>query len=374
MSGIYIHIPFCKQRCTYCDFHFSISYQKYYAEMIAGICAEIEQRKHEDSDEWVNTIYFGGGTPSLLKQKELKLIFETLRKNYKINPEAEITLEANPDDISTEILKIWEEAGINRLSVGLQSFRPEDLKWMNRAHNATESKRCIEMVKALGVHSLSIDLIYGLPNLPLKDWDEQIQSVIDYGVDHISAYCLTVEEKTALFKQVKEGKIITSDEDEQSTQYLYLVEKLRGAGYEQYEISNFCLPGKESKHNSSYWKGITYQGFGPSAHSFDGKKRRFNVRNNTVYLKNVNTGTNYYESENLSPTNRFNEAILTTIRTKWGVSLPSLISIQSPSQEFYSKVNEFSKKNWLKVENDTIFLTGEGWLMADYISAELFEV
>ncbi|MDG1858713.1 MAG: radical SAM family heme chaperone HemW [Emcibacteraceae bacterium] len=374
MAGIYIHIPFCKQRCTYCDFHFSISYQKYYAEMIAGICAEIEQRKHEDSDEWVNTIYFGGGTPSLLKQKELKLIFETLRKNYKINPEAEITLEANPDDISTEILKIWEEAGINRLSVGLQSFRPEDLKWMNRAHNATESKRCIEMVKALGVHSLSIDLIYGLPNLPLKDWDEQIQSVIDYGVDHISAYCLTVEEKTALFKQVKEGKIITSDEDEQSTQYLYLVEKLRGAGYEQYEISNFCLPGKESKHNSSYWKGITYQGFGPSAHSFDGKKRRFNVRNNTVYLKNVNTGTNYYESENLSPTNRFNEAILTTIRTKWGVSLPSLISIQSPSQEFYSKVNEFSKKNWLKVENDTIFLTGEGWLMADYISAELFEV
>ena len=342
--------------------------------MIAGICAEIEQRKHEDSDEWVNTIYFGGGTPSLLKQKELKLIFETLRKNYKINPEAEITLEANPDDISTEILKIWEEAGINRLSVGLQSFRPEDLKWMNRAHNATESKRCIEMVKALGVHSLSIDLIYGLPNLPLKDWDEQIQSVIDYGVDHISAYCLTVEEKTALFKQVKEGKIITSDEDEQSTQYLYLVEKLRGAGYEQYEISNFCLPGKESKHNSSYWKGITYQGFGPSAHSFDGKKRRFNARNNKVYLKNVNTGTNYYESENLSPTNRFNEAILTTIRTKWGVSLSSLISIQSPSQEFYSKVNEFSKKNWLKVENDTIFLTGEGWLMADYISAELFEV
>ena len=372
MSGIYIHIPFCKQRCTYCDFHFSTSYEKYYEEMVSAICIEIEQRKQEVVDEVVNTIYFGGGTPSLLKQEDLNLIFDTLRKNYKINPEAEITLEANPDDISIEILKIWEAEGINRLSIGLQSFRPQDLKWMNRAHNATESKRCIEMVKEVGVHSLSVDLIYGLPDLPIKDWDEQIKNVINYGVEHISAYCLTVEEKTALAKQVQEGSIIPSDEDEQSAQYLYLVDKLKSAGYEQYEISNFCLPGKESKHNSSYWKGITYQGFGPSAHSFDGKKRRFNVRNNALYMKNVNSGINYYDDETLTPVNRFNEIILTTLRTKWGVSVRSLISVQTPSTGFYSKVDEFSKKNWLKVENETIFLIGEGWLMADYISAELF--
>lgn len=373
MSGIYIHIPFCKQRCTYCDFHFSTSYQKYYSEMIAGICFEIEQRKNEVKDQVVNTIYFGGGTPSLLKLEELKLLFNTLRKNYKINPEAEITLEANPDDVTIEILKVWEEAGINRLSIGLQSFRPQDLKWMNRAHNAMESKQCIELVQEVGVHSLSVDLIYGLPQMPLKDWDEQIQNVIDYGVEHISAYCLTVEEKTALAKHVKEGKIIPSNEDEQSAQYLYLVEKLGNAGYEQYEISNFCLPGKESKHNSSYWKGITYQGFGPSAHSFDGRKRRFNVRNNSVYLKNVVSNKNYFEDETLTAINRFNEIILTTLRTKWGVSLRQLTLVHSPSAEFFTKIDEFSKKNWLKTENETIFLIGEGWLMADYISGELFE-
>ena len=342
--------------------------------MISSICHEIQARSTEVKMEVIDTIYFGGGTPSLLDQKALEDIFSAIHASYQINPNAEVTLEANPDDISIEKLALWKAKGINRLSVGLQSFRDQDLKWMNRAHSAKESKQCLERIKEIGGFSVSVDLIYGLPNLSIPEWENEIMKVIHYDVDHVSAYCLTVEDKTALAKAVSEGAILPSNEEEQSEQYVQLVNQLKESGYEQYEVSNFCRPGKESKHNSSYWKGITYLGFGPSAHSFDGKTRRFNVRNNTLYMKHLRSGKDYFGQETLTRLERHNEMIMTGLRTKWGVNLLQLLELGPLSPGFLDKVTQFKANNWLKEEKDHLYLVGEGWLMADHISSELFEL
>ncbi len=342
--------------------------------MISSICHELQARSTEVKKEVIDTIYFGGGTPSLLEEKGLEDIFSAIHASYQINPNAEVTLEANPDDISIEKLLLWKAKGINRLSVGLQSFRDQDLKWMNRAHSAEESKQCLERIKEIGGFSVSVDLIYGLPNLSIPEWTSEIKNVIHYDVDHVSAYCLTVEDRTVLAKAVSQGAILPSNEDEQSEQYFQLVNQLKESGYEQYEVSNFCQPGKESKHNSSYWKGITYQGFGPSAHSFDGKTRRFNVRNNTLYMKNVRSGKDYFDQETLTRLERHNEMIMTGLRTKWGVNLLQLLELGPLSQGFQERVTQFKANHWLKEENDHLYLVGEGWLMADHISSELFEL
>ncbi len=371
MAGIYIHIPFCKQKCSYCDFHFSTTYHSYREKMIESICKEILLRK-EEINEPIETIYFGGGTPSILLKDELALLLSIIQTSFTVKDTSEITLEANPDDLTFEKLVEFKSVGINRLSIGLQSFRAEDLKWMNRAHTAEESLNCIPMAQKAGFNNISIDLIYGLPNLTIVEWADMIDIAIQLDVQHISAYCLTVEGKTALKKWVDSKQIYLSNEDEQSDQFELLVQKLKNAGINQYEISNFSKPNFESKHNSSYWKGIHYTGIGPSAHSFNGKSRSWNVSNNRSYIKALENDEKWFEIEILSIENQFNEFILTGLRTIYGLNLDKLKEICEPPKTFWKTLNQFIDCNWLKQEENIISLTEEGKLKADHIASELF--
>lgn len=341
--------------------------------MIDALCLELISRSEELKAEKIETLYFGGGTPSLLKESEFKAIFDSIRQNYQLGSNLEITLEANPDDIQSTSLRSWRKLGFNRLSIGLQSFREEDLKWMNRAHSAEEAKNCVLLAQSEGFNAISVDLIYGLPNLPQEVWKDHIQTVVGFGVDHVSAYCLTVEEKTLLHKKVKDGILKPSNDDEQSEQFNLLRGELKDAGYIHYEISNFCKPGKEARHNSSYWKGEKYIGIGPSAHSYSLLARRFNVANNQLYIKNITNGTTYFEQEVLSDKDRFNELLLTGLRTKWGVKINKLQDIFNLSVSFTDRLQEFKNSGQIEEIDGTLFLTDEGWLMADFIACELFE-
>ena len=275
--------------------------------MVNAICKEIALRQNYLQDKNLQSIYFGGGTPSLLNQKQLLQIFETIEKHFTIHPNAEITLEANPDDLSEEKLSELKHTPINRLSIGVQSFFDADLKWMNRAHNSEEALNCVGLAKKAGFENISVDLIYGLPNFSIEDWKKNIQTVIRFGIQHVSAYCLTVEEKTVLSKWVAQKKIVPANEDDQSEQFEILVNELEKAGIEQYEISNFSLPGFHSKHNSNYWKGKHYLGIGPSAHSFNGTSRSWNIANNRTYMREIQEGKRWFETEELTTKNQFNE-------------------------------------------------------------------
>jgi len=374
MAGIYIHIPFCKQRCTYCDFHFSTTFESYREEMITAMCLELSSRAAELHLETIDSVYFGGGTPSLLKENELEQLFYAIRKHYSLNENIEITLEANPDDIKVNSLRSWKKLGFNRLSIGIQSFREKDLKWMNRAHTAEEAKNCVQLAQKEGFDALSVDLIYGLPELDMETWKNHINTVASFGVDHISAYCLTIEEKTILYKRVKDGDLIPSTEDEQSLQFEFLRSELQKLGYLPYEISNFCKPGKEAKHNSSYWKGVNYLGIGPSAHSYNGISRRYNIANNPRYLKLIREEKKYFEEEVLSDKDRFNELLMTGLRTYWGVNLDQLNNILPLTVSFKERVTSFIDKNLMEQKNGSIFLTNEGCLIADYLASELFDI
>lgn len=372
MSGVYIHIPFCKQKCTYCDFHFSTRFHSYRQRMIDALCREIELRKAAFPRE-IETIYFGGGTPSLLTEEELIQLFSALRSVTTWNSSVECTLEANPDDMSRSAIQSWKRQGINRLSVGIQSFDEEDLIWMNRVHNVEQSKTCLRIAQEEGIGNLSLDLIYGLPNMDVVRWKKQIDEALASGVQHISAYCLTVEEKTALHKWVEENKIKPAGNELQSEHFDTLLSSLNQAGFEQYEISNFALSNYEAKHNSSYWKGNAYVGIGPSAHSFDGNNHRsWNISNNHSYMTNIESNTPWFEVEELSDKDRFNEKLLTGLRTKWGVSLTELASILPLSKNFHQQVETFQRKQWIDINDNTILLTPSGKLMADYIASELF--
>jgi oxygen-independent coproporphyrinogen-3 oxidase len=372
VAGIYLHIPFCKQQCTYCDFHFSTTFEAYREQMIGSIAQELVSRVDYLEEKPLETIYFGGGTPSILKKNEIARLLETIHANYEVRPNAEISLEANPDDISTESLREWKELGINRLSIGLQSFKEDDLKWMNRAHTVDEAQNCVRLAQSGGFENLTVDLIYGLPNLSMQEWRNHVQTVIDFDVPHISAYCLTVEEKTVLHKLVKTGKIDSVSDETQGEQFMELLKMLETNGYQQYEISNFSKPGFESKHNGNYWKGEWYLGVGPSAHSFNGTSRRWNVANNRRYLKAIKEKTDYSETEELSKENQFNERILIGLRTVFGVDLDELETISALPKAFYTKMNSFIESNWMIKEGSVISLTKEGRLRADYIASELF--
>lgn len=372
MSGLYIHIPFCKQKCSYCDFHFSTRFESYRKEMIAALCNEMKLRRNELKEQELNSVYFGGGTPSLLTANEIQQIMSTVRELFSLSELAEVTLEANPDDISVSTLKSWKDAGFNRLSIGLQSFKDEDLKWMNRAHTKMEAEAAVGRAKNAGFDRLSVDLIYGLPNLSNEEWKEHLKKVIAMEVDHISAYCLTVEKKTALSKWVSEGRIVPASEDQQSEQFLLLVDILAQNGYEQYEISNFAKEGRYAIHNTAYWQGKSYLGIGPSAHSFDGAKRRWNVSNNTVYLKNLGVNDSWFEEELLTSRERWNELILTGLRTKFGVNLSDLTAIEPLNFTFQKKLNEFVESDLVLVNEEIVTLTPEGRLQADHIASELF--
>lgn len=372
MAGIYIHIPFCKQKCSYCDFHFSTTFQSYRERMIQCMVKELQTRKESIQNEPIQTIYFGGGTPSLLTENELTDILKTIYSHFSVVDFPEITLEANPDDIYKEQVEMWVQSGINRLSIGLQSFNPSVMKWMNRAHTVEQSKECIPIAQKAGIKNISIDLIYGLPDLTLSEWEIEIDTALQLGVQHISAYCLTIEEKTALASWVKSKKINAPSNENQALQFELLQNKLKQAGFDHYEISNFGLPDFYSKHNSSYWKGELYLGIGPSAHSFDGKYRSWNIANNTLYMKGIEGNQPDYDFEFLTPENRFNELLLVGLRTRWGVDLHQLSLILPLSEAFQTTLSEFIKKGWISQNETHIYLTDDGKSWADKIAEDLF--
>ena len=329
---------------------------------------------NETEKEIISTLYFGGGTPSILTVDDLKFIFNALRKRFEFADDIEITLEANPDDITDEKLEDWKAIGINRLSVGIQSFLEDELKWMNRAHTATESLICIDKIKNAGYDNFSIDLIYGSPLLNDDEWKRNVDQVIEKNIPHISCYALTVEPKTALDKMILLKKKENVDAEKQARQFLLLMQWMEEAGYEHYEISNFAKPGMRSKHNSSYWSGSTYYGFGPSAHSFNGKSRKWNIANNALYITSLQKNIIPFEEEILTATQQLNEYIMTSLRTMEGLDL-ALVT-EKFGNDAKMKLQAAGKK-WeagekLKTENEKIILTKEGKLFADGIAADLF--
>jgi oxygen-independent coproporphyrinogen III oxidase len=366
VAGIYLHIPFCKQACHYCNFHFVTSF-RYKNELLEALLKEASLRKPYLADEIVDTIYFGGGTPSLLEIGDCRLQIENLRKNFEVSEDAEITLEVNPDDISDEKLQGWRECGINRLSIGIQSFFDEDLQWMNRAHNASQAARSLESVVRF-FKNTSIDLIYGTPYLTNERWKQNLETAASFGIPHLSCYALTVEEKTPLHKMIRELKSLAIDPDKQSEQFLFLMDWAEKNGYEHYEISNFSKPGWRSRHNSSYWSGKNYLGLGPSAHSYNGESRQWNVANNARYIETINKGIIPAEQELLSETQKANEYIMTSIRTMEGINLEKITSVP----EILERAAKYIKAGLIKEDHDHLILTNEGKLLADGIAANLF--
>ncbi|RYY18506.1 MAG: radical SAM family heme chaperone HemW, partial [Chitinophagaceae bacterium] len=319
MAGIYLHIPFCRQACHYCNFHFSTS-MGLKEDFLKGLLTEIALRQDYLDHLPVNTIYFGGGTPSLLEQKELDAILDEIHKCFPVSSDAEITFEVNPDDVTREKLIGWKHSGINRLSMGVQSFYEEDLIWMNRAHNSTQALDSIKMVQDAGFDNLTIDLIYGSPGLSDTKWERNVRQAIELQIPHLSCYALTVEPGTALDKMIAKKKSIPVHSDDQARQFLLLMDWLEKDGFEHYEISNFAKPGMHSRHNSNYWSGATYLGLGPSAHSYNGISRQWNVANNMKYIQSLEIMKIPFESETLTPANRHNEFVMVNLRKKEGIN------------------------------------------------------
>jgi oxygen-independent coproporphyrinogen-3 oxidase len=370
---LYIHIPFCKQACHYCDFHFSTS-DKYRTEMVDSIAKEIAMRKTELPGNELETIYFGGGTPSILSEAELGKLFDVITNNFNVKSDAEITLEANPDDLTTAKIRSLRHSPVNRLSIGVQSFDDRDLKMMNRAHNSSEAERSIKSAQDAGIINITADLIYGLPGQSTRAWQTNIEKMIQLDVPHLSSYCLTVEPKTALAKFVSSGKIIPTNDTTASEHFDKLLELSALSGYEHYEISNFAKEGYIAVHNSSYWKGKSYLGVGPSAHSYDGTVRRWNVANNMNYMKALDENRSTYESETLTKNDRYNERVMLGLRAKWGVDLNTLNS------EFGNDYAGYFKENmrlWVAsgdvIVTDQLYtLSKAGKLLADRIASSAF--
>jgi len=375
VSGIYIHIPFCKQQCNYCDFHFSTSLNNK-NEVLNAILSEMKKRSSFLEGTKIRTIYFGGGTPSILSTDELNAIFEHLNAQFNLSDVNEITMEANPDDLTPEKIKALSKTPINRFSIGIQSFQNEDLKYMNRAHNVEQAKSSIKGVQDAGWENITIDLIYGTPTLNNDMWLENMQHVIDFEIPHLSAYGLTVEEKTPLFHAIKKGHQKPLDEQKSKTQFEMLMDFIPENGLEQYEISNFAKEGFEAKHNGSYWTDDIYLGLGPSAHSFDGKRRLWNISNNILYIKSLQNNELPQDFEELTEVQRYNEYLLTSLRTKKGVDIEYTKSRFSP---FLIDFFNFSVKKWMLsgeiTEKDGFFtLTKKGKIIADYLSSDLFYI
>jgi oxygen-independent coproporphyrinogen-3 oxidase len=372
MAGIYIHIPFCKKACTYCDFHFTTSF-KYVNEMTEAICKEIRLKKDRITTQ-VGSIYFGGGTPSVLPARALQQIFDTLEDCFSISSDAEITIEANPDDLDSVKIAELRKSPINRFSIGIQSFFNEDLIWMNRAHNADEAESCIKRAQDAGFENLSIDLIYGYPKLTDEKWLTNINMAIDMQCPHISAYSLTVEARTALANAIKKGIQPNINDEQSATQFLTLINKLNQAGFEQYEISNFSLPERYAIHNTNYWRGVPYLGIGPAAHGFDGQNRFLNIANNVKYLDSLSNNQLAETVEELSPNDRFNEYIMTSLRTMWGTDITKITRDfgKNYSDQLLKDIRPFLNNQQLILNKQAIYLSEEGKLFADGIASSLF--
>lgn len=373
MAGIYIHIPFCKQSCYYCDFHFSTN-QTLKEEVIHAISNELVIQQNYLQGEEIETIYFGGGTPSLLSKGELDVILNSIYKHYSVISLPEITLEANPDDLTKEKIQILKEVGINRVSLGVQSFDDTILKFLNRAHNSKDALTCIFDLREAGIGNLSIDLIHSIPGQDDPLLMQNLEQVIKLAPKHISVYSLTIEDKTVFGKWASRGQLKPVEESQSANQFELVMDTLTESGYQHYEISNFCLPGFESSHNSNYWKQKKYLGVGPSAHSFDGNSRQFNISNNHLYLKSMHEGKIPYEKEILSLENKINEYLFTSLRTNHGCNLSYLHNTHNYNLKKINSdyIQSLLNEGYATLSQDVLLLTRKGKLLADKIAADLF--
>ncbi len=380
MPGIYIHIPFCRQACHYCDFHFSTSLKAKH-KLVEALKKELILRKGEGTGEAVETIYFGGGTPSVLEISELRSIIETVYAHYRVSTHPEITLEANPDDLTDEnVFKRYKEAGINRLSIGIQSFFDRDLKLMNRAHDADESKKCLQSAKKY-FDNISIDLIYGIPGMTVARWLENIETALSFDVPHLSCYALTVEPKTALHSFIKKGIVQAPDDEMAQLHFQKMTETLEKHHFIHYELSNFGKEGYFSKNNTAYWSGKKYIGIGPSAHSYDGQSRSWNVSNNHLYINSLNENRLPSEKEILTQKDRFNEAVMTGLRTIWGIPFEKIRTDFGPYYLDYlmQQAKPHLQNKLLNIQkdlrspgNESLIITQKGKFLSDGIASDLF--
>ena len=378
MSGIYIHIPFCKQACHYCDFHFSTSL-KNKKPFLKALVKEIKLRRDyfgrdHSQTEKIQTIYFGGGTPSLLTKDEIIVIIDELHKYHEIEPAAEITLEANPDDLSIEKINELKQTPVNRLSIGIQSFFDEDLKFMNRTHNAEEAIRSVKASQDEGFENITIDLIYGTPTLSNENWEQNLSRTFSLDVPHVSCYGLIVEPKTALHSFIKNGKIAPLDEQKTAEQFEIVMNRMKAENFIHYEICNFCKEGFYSQHNSSYWSQKKYLGLGPSAHSYNGTSRQWNVANNNAYIRSIGNDHSFFESEKLSMTMRYNEYVLTSLRTMWGCDRETIKTNfgEDYLNYFLNEVEKYINSGMINKTENKLTLSDKGKLYADKITTNLF--
>ena len=373
-AGIYLHIPFCRQACVYCNFHFSTSL-KSKDDVLHAMLREIEMQRNYLGDAAIETIYFGGGTPSLLSADEINRLFEAIYKIYPVVDLKECTMEANPDDLSKQYLHALQSTPVSRFSIGVQSFHDTDLLYMKRAHNAQQADYAIKAAQDAGFDNLSIDLIYGTPGLSDTAWKQNLSKITELGIPHFSAYALTVEDKTALHNAIKNKKATPVDPEQAAGQFEILEQQAAAMGYEHYEISNLALPGRYAIHNTNYWRGMPYLGIGPSAHSFDGKSRRWNVANNALYAKNIlQEGKLLYEEEILTPIQHLNEYIMTSLRTMWGCDLGHIAHNwdDTTATEVEKNSHLFQEKKWITQSGKKLIITESGKLFADKIASEMF--
>ncbi len=369
MAGIYLHIPFCRKACHYCNFHFSTSLRQR-NDLLEALRREIHMREEEGRNLQMETVYLGGGTPSVLEGPEIGDLIRRISEYYNMVDGSEITLEANPDDLNAAYMDALLAAGVNRLSIGIQSFHEEDLVFMNRSHTGQQAKNCLVEATRAGFRSLSADLIYGVPGMKDDHLLENAALLSGAGVDHVSAYALTVEPRTALDHFVRTGKVSPPDDEQAARQYHLLKQALAAAGFQQYEISNWALPGRFSRHNTAYWQGRPYLGFGPSAHSFDGARRSWNVAHNPRYIAGIMAGTRDFEQEWLTPVQRHNEYLMTGLRTRWGVR-PDAMDPRG-REAFLAGVVKYVERGWIRQDAGAWVLSDQGQFFADGIAADLF--
>lgn len=373
MAGIYLHIPFCKQKCHYCNF-FSVASQKNRQAFLGALQHEMMAQKHYLANENVQTIYFGGGTPSMLTSSEIEAIINSLKSLYHIDSKVEITLEGNPDDLTKEKLEAFRAVGVNRLSIGIQSFFDDDLLYLNRIHSASHAKHVIADAHAAGFDKLTIDLIYGIPTLTEKNWLSNIDYFLSTGIKHLSAYALTVEARTPLAHLIGKGKLQAIDENQSARHFELLMDRMEKAGFIHYEISNFALPNHYSKHNSLYWLGANYLGLGPSAHSYNGISRQWNVSNLSKYIEMAGISESVFEKEELSIDQRYDEYVMTSLRTSWGCDLEHIQNAFGSSFRYHCEkmAQPYLHNQKLMLVQNRLFLTQQGKMFADGIAADLF--
>lgn len=371
MAGVYIHIPFCKKLCHYCDFYHVINPENN-AHFIESLLKEASIRKDYIEDDTISTIYLGGGTPSVFAVKDLEVILKHLRKVFRVEDNCEVTIELNPDDVNPEYLKGLKGLGINRISLGVQSWRDKDLKMLNRRHNSAQAATALGEIFAAGIENVTMDLIYGIPGMSASEWKSNLDFTFSFDIKHLSAYHLTIEKGTVFGKMKEKGLLTEIEEEESATLFNILIEKAEKAGFIHYEISNFGKSGFFSEHNSNYWKQVNYLGLGPSAHSFNGYSRQWNVSNLKAYIKAINSGNSFYESEELDTTARFNEYIMISLRTMWGIDLEYIEKMFE--KEGYDYVVNLSGKykayGLMRQENKNLVLTNQGKMISDNIISE----